>query len=230
METKSEKKYTTEKISGYLGKNPETTVTKNGHTKVSFTVASNVEKDNVNWTNVQIWPGKNEVFDHEMKKGDFVELKGYFKEFETESGLKKAFIALEMMNHKIKTEQKFKWGQQEIIRGNLGQTPEIKEVKSKEGKTYDVAVFSIASNESPSDHTEPQWTSCQVWNKDIDENRIEELGKGDFIEVRGLRGKEYETKSGELKRDLMVTEVTIIRKNPEGNQAIGSQIGETVKM
>jgi single-stranded DNA-binding protein len=227
MGTKNEKKFVTEKISGYLGQNPETTITKNNHTRIAFSIASHPDEKTVSWTKVQIWPEKDEVFNHEMKKGDFVELKGYFKEFETESGLKKAFIAMEVMNHKIKTEQKFKWGEREVITGNLGQTPEIKEVKGKDNKTYEVAVFSIASHP---DNSEVQWTSCQVWNNDIEENRIEELGKGDFVEVKGLRGKEYQTKSGEIRRDLMVSDITVLRKNPEQNQGTVSPIGETVKM
>jgi single-stranded DNA-binding protein len=210
METKIEKKYPVETISGYLGGNPKEKVTKENDILITFSVANHIDNETVEWINIRMSPQKNEVIEHAMTKGDFVELRGYFIELENKVGIQKEFIASEIMNHKIKTERKFKDEPQEIVIGNLGQTPEIKKITAKDEKMYTVAVFSIADH---SDISTTNWTSCQVWDENIGKNNVEKLGKGDFVELKGFRGREYQTKSGEKRRDLMVGEIKILKKN-----------------
>ncbi len=96
------------------------------------------------------------------------------------------------------------------VKGNLGQSPEVKEVKGKDDKIHRVAVFSIAEN---SDSEKTNWIPCRVWNENFGKTEVEKLGKGDFVELTGYNGKEFLTKNGETKRDLIVTEIKLLKSH-----------------
>lgn len=185
-------------LSGRLGADAKLGESKNEKKQVlTFSVADNSDKDNVKWNNVQMW--ENNIPEQQLKKGDSVELKGYFKSFETSSGMKEEFVATQVISHAAKQDVAFK----ETIKGNLGQNPEFKKVGDK-----DVASFSIGFTNAKD---ETAWQNVQVWDKNIEKNKINELKKGDFVELKGHYGKEYETKNQEIKRDFILEESKVIK-------------------
>jgi single-stranded DNA-binding protein len=191
--SKEEKEKKEITLSGHLGADAKLGESKNEKKSVlTFSIADNSEKDSTKWHNVQIWD-KN-IPAAQLKKGDIVELTGYFKTFESKNGPAEEFIANKVTSHNPKIVETFK--------GNLGQDPVIKEVNGKQ-----VAAFSIGKNNGDDTKT---WQNVQVWNEGIEKNKITELKKGDFVELKGHFGKEYQNKAGETKRDLILEETKII--------------------
>jgi len=185
-------------ISGRLGADAKLGESKNeGKQVLTFSVADNSDKDNVKWHNVQMWD-KN-IPKQDLQKGDAVELKGYFKSFTTESGEKQEFVGTKLTAHNVKQEASEKVS----IKGNLGQNPVFNKVGDK-----NVAAFSIGFK---NEKDETSWQNVQVWNQNIEKNKVDELKKGDFVELKGHYGKEYETKNHEIKKDLILEESRVLK-------------------
>jgi single-stranded DNA-binding protein len=139
------------------------------------------EGEGTKFINCEAWE-KNIDKVKDLKKGDFVELNGVSKEeYTTAKGEKKQDFNVYDATSLNKT-----------IKGNLGVDPIIKNVNEKE-----VANFSIAYKEGE----ETKWINCQAWEKNID--KIKDLKKGDFVELKGTLGKEY---GEDKKRDLIVND------------------------
>lgn len=84
-----------ETIKGNLGQNPIFQKSKNGYDVAAFSIGYKNEKNQTTWQNVQVWKNNIEKLKiHELKKGDFVELKGYYgKEYANKEGkVKKDFV------------------------------------------------------------------------------------------------------------------------------------------
>lgn len=189
---KKEKKEIT--VSGRLGDDAKLGESKNEKKPLlTFSIADNSDKENVKWHNVQMW-GDN-IPNIDLKKGDSVELKGYFKTYETEKGTREEFVATKLSS--------FSQKEQTSIKGNLGQDPEFKKVNDK-----DVAAFSVAMK---GDNDKTAWQNVQVWNENIEKNKVAELKKGDFVELKGRYGKEYQTKQGETKRDFILEDSRVLK-------------------
>src|ERR1017187_2562517 len=195
MEDNAKKERTTEVISGYLGKDAELGESKNEKKMVlSFDIAVNDDKDNVKWTKVQMWDKELAHLKGDLKKGDFVEVKGYHKEYKkTDGSTGLQFVANEVTNHIVKSNEK----SEAIVelKGNLGQIPEEKIYKVK-GEDKKALIFDLAQK----DGENVVWTKCTVWEEKIEKTGIDKLGKNDFVKLEGRFGKEYETKKGEVKR------------------------------
>ncbi len=149
-------------ISGRLGADAKLGESKNeGKQVLTFSVADNSDKDNVKWHNVQMWD--KSIPKQDLQKGDAVELKGYFKTFKTEKGEKEEFVGTKLTAHNLKQETSEKVS----IKGNLGQDPEFKKIGEK-----DVASFSIGFTDAQNKTT---WQNVQVWDKNIEKNKVHEL-------------------------------------------------------
>ncbi len=195
---KKEKEVT---ITGRLGADAAKGVSTNKEKPyVTFSVADN-SKGETKWHNVQMWD-KN-IPEVDLKKGDVVELKGSFKSYETKSGMKEEFVATEVTKHTPKLEASV--NKTEVIKGNLGQDPKIEKVNEK-----DVASFSVAMKGDTESST--TWQNVQVWNKNIDNNKIAELKKGDFVELTGHYGKEYQNSKQETKKDFILESSKVLKK------------------
>lgn len=198
----SEKKIVT--LSGYLGQDSitKTVNTEKGEKQVAtFSVADNSNKDAVKWNNVQLWD--KQIPKEPLKKGDHVELQGYYKSFDTANGKKEEFVATKLISHKQKEEKAQAEKKTETIKGNLGQNPEFKKVGDK-----DVAAFSIGYK---NEKEETAWQNIQVWQENIEKNKVYALKKGDFVELKGHYGKEYQTKNNETKRDFILEESRVLK-------------------
>ena len=219
--TQKKQKYEQVEVAGYVGKEPKLLESKNEKKMyISFDVAKNIDQENVKWNRIIVWEDKegsaSKLVDS-IKKADYVQVKGYEKPYtytDKKTGeIKKAIdiIATEVHNHKINPETKIKNDARDSVKGNLGGTPEIKTVKTANGEK-EVAVFSLALKKANKDD-KTEWVNVQVWDKNIAKSGVKDLGKNDYVELKGTFGKEYTTKSGEVKRDLIANEVNVLKKN-----------------
>jgi single-stranded DNA-binding protein len=194
----NEKKATSDLIiKGRLGSDAKLSESKNDKKPVlTFSVAESIEKDKVKWHNVQVWDKK--IPEQTLKKGDEVELKGYLKTFDTSKGPQEEFVA-----NRVTFIQSAPIKVSDTLKGNLGQDPEFKKIGEK-----NVAAFSIGVK---TDKDEKLWQNVQVWDKNIEKNKITELKKGDFVELKGYYGKEYQNKHNENKKDFILQESKLLR-------------------
>ena len=180
----------------------------------TFSVADNSKGEKPEWHNVQMWEEKFPKNITDIKKGDMVELKGYNKSFDVKAGegekkTKTEFVATEVVSHQAKKAQSESTKERVTLKGNLGQEPVI--TKVKDDKT--VAAFSIAVKQEGSD--KPNWQQVQVWNEAIEKNKITDLKKGDFVEMKGYYGKEYQNKNQETKQDFVLEESRVLKQAQE---------------
>src|ERR1035437_686354 len=223
MEKKATKDDSTKKIeslTGRLGSDIEfkdVKVKGNDGTKkvATFSVADNSKgKDKPEWHNVQMWEEKFPKNIKDIKKGDLVELKGFNKSFEAKAGEGKAkteFVATDVVSHQAKKEKTENVKERITLKGNLGQDPVI--TKVKDDKT--VAAFSIAVKQDGGDKEKPNWQQVQVWNDAIEKNKIADLKKGDFVELKGYLGKEYQNSKQETKQDFVLEECRVLKQAQE---------------
>jgi single-stranded DNA-binding protein len=208
-----------ETLKGRLGSEIEFTEVKiKGGTETkkvaTFSVADNSKGKEPVWHNVQMWEDKFPKIFQDIKKGDLVELKGYNKSFQVsaiENKTKTEFVATEILSHQAKKDSAAAVKEIVSIKGNLGQDPII--TKTINDKT--VAAFSIAVKTEGSD--KPNWQQVQVWNEAIEMNKISELKKGDFVQLKGYYGNEYQNKMGETKQDFVLEESKVLKKNLEND-------------
>lgn len=215
--TQDESTKKTETLKGRLGSEIEFNDVKlKGSTEVkkvvTFSLADNSKGKEPVWHNVQIWEDKFPKNIKEIKKGDLVELKGYNKTFETKAGegkTKTEFVATDVISHQAKSAKTENVKERHTLKGNLGQDP----VVSRVGDDKRVAAFSIAIKKDGSD--KPQWQQVQVWNEGIEKNKISDLKKGDFVELKGYYGKEYQNKDKEMKQDFVLEESKLLKHAQE---------------
>ena len=206
---KTQKKSNVTYLSGYLGADAAWVETnKDKKRLLTFNIATNNANEEVKWTKIQFWDDKENPIENDLKKGDYVELKGYFKnEQGKEVALNPEFVLEELINHKIKDQTKLNGGPAHTLKGNLGQDPLLKLVEI-DGVEKKVVLFSLAHNENES----TKWINCQTWGTKIKSAGVEGLQKGDFVKVQGYFGKEYTTAGGEKKQDLYIDECVILKK------------------
>ena len=219
-ETKDDSTKKIESLTGRLGSDIEfkdVKVKGNDGTKkvATFSVADNSKgKDKPEWHNVQMWEEKFPKNIKDIKKGDLVELKGYNKSFEAKAGEGKSkteFVATSLVSHQAKKEKTENVKERITLKGNLGQDPVI--TKVKDDKT--VAAFSIAVKQDGGDKEKPHWQQVQVWNDAIEKNKIADLKKGDFVELKGYMGKEYQNSKQETKQDFVLEESRVLKQAQE---------------
>src|ERR1035437_1827702 len=216
-ETKDDSTKKIETLKGRLGSDIEfndVTTKAKGETKkvATFSVADNSKGNEPVWHNVQMWEEKFPKNIKDIKKGDLVELKGYNKSFEAKAGEGKAkteFVATSVVSHQAKKEKTENVKERVTLKGNLGQDPVVTKVKGD--KT--VAAFSIAVKQEGGD--KPKWQQVQVWNETIEKNKIADLKKGDFVEIKGYMGKEYQNKNQETKQDFVLEESRVLKQAQE---------------
>lgn len=213
-----------ESLKGRLGSDIEfkDVTTKAGEAKkvAAFSVAENSKDKETVWHNVQMWEEKFPKNIQDIKKGDLVELKGYNKAFETKAGeTKTEFIATEVVSHEVKKKEAETVKERVTLKGNLGQDP----VMTKVGDDKTVAAFSIAVKKDGSDT--PNWQQVQVWNEGIEKNKITDLKKGDFVELKGYYGKEYQNAKQETKQDFVLEESKLLKHAHEKELAPKKSVG-----
>lgn len=196
-------KYSTHKaadtLKGYLGCDSKIINVKlnYGTSKVATFALSESQKPESH--NVQIW-GRN-IPSIPLKKGDYVELDGFNKTFDTANGKKQEFVATQVTAHKKAEEIK----RAATIKGNLGQDPVF--TKSKKGE--DVAAFSLKYK---NEFNQTNWQNVQVWKNNIEKLKIRELRKGDFVEIKGYYGKEFRTNEGRIKKDFVLENCLVLKQ------------------
>jgi single-stranded DNA-binding protein len=184
---------------------PDVVITKAGDKPIAkFNIVTKNGQD-ISYTNCVAWDSNIPKVE-KLIKDDLVELKGYFgNEYTTKKGeTKRDFVIKECT--KLNT----------TIKGNIGQgygdNPEIviKEVSGKQ-----VANFSVAINDAneKGDKLDPKWYNCQAWGENI--KLVENLKKGDFVELKGVFGKEYKNSKGELKQDFIVNSSNLLMSAAE---------------
>ena len=144
--------------------------------------------ENTKWVNCEAWE-KNIEKVKDLKKGEFVELKGILKDEYTTAKNETKRDLLVFDSTKLS----------QTVKGNLGADVVIKEVGEPAKK---VANFSIAVKEGET----TKWINCQAWEKNVE--KVNELKKGDFVEIKGILGKEY---GEDKKRDLIVSDSTTLK-------------------
>lgn len=220
MDKKKSKEESEKKIvmlSGRLGQDSTTkkVQTEKGEKQVAtFSIADNSDKNSVKWNNVQLWD--KQIPKEPLKKGDLVELQGYYKSFDTAKGQKEEFVATKVISHKLKEEKAQTEKKVETIKGNLGQNPEFKKVGDK-----NVAAFSIGYK---SENDKTTWQNIQAWEESIEKNKVYALKKGDFVELKGYFGKEYQTKNNEIKRDFILEESKVLKEAVKQEEKRGKGI------
>ena len=211
-----------ESLTGRLGSDIEfkdVKVKSKGETQTksvaTFSVADNSKgKDKPEWHNVQMWEEKFPKNIKDIKKGDLVELKGYNKSFEAKAGEGKSkteFVATSVVSHQAKKEKTENVKERITLKGNLGQDPVITKVKGDKI----VAAFSIAVKQEGGDKEKPNWQQVQVWNEAIEKNKIADLKKGDFVELKGYMGKDYQNSKQETKQDFVLEESRVLKQAQE---------------
>lgn len=187
----NEEKKPLEILRGNLGQDVvvETIQTKEKGEKevANFSIAIK-DGENTKWVNCEAWE-KNIEKVRDLKKGEFVELKGILKDEYTTAKNETKRDLLVFESTKLS----------QTIKGNLGADVVIKEVGEP---TKKVANFSIAIKEGET----TKWINCQAWEKNID--KVNDLKKGDFVEIKGILGKEY---GEDKKRDLIVSDSTTLK-------------------
>jgi single-stranded DNA-binding protein len=188
----------------------------------TFSLAENLPGKDTAWHNVQLWEDKFPKNIKDIKKGDLVELKGNTRTFETKAGegkTKTEFVATQVASHQAKKAQTENVKERVTLKGNLGQDPVVR--KTPDNKT--VAGFSIAIKKDGSD--KPNWQQVQVWNEAIEKNKITNLKKGDFVELKGYYGKEYQNSKQETKQDLVLEESRVLKQAQEKELAPKKESG-----
>lgn len=187
----NEEKKPLETLRGNLGQDVvvETIQTKEKGEKevANFSIAIK-DGENTKWVNCEAWE-KNIEKVRDLKKGEFVELKGILKDEYTTAKNETKRDLLVFESTKLS----------QTIKGNLGADVVIKEVGEP---TKKVANFSIAIKEGET----TKWINCQAWEKNIE--KVSDLKKGDFVEIKGILGKEY---GEDKKRDLIVSDSTTLK-------------------
>lgn len=187
----NEEKKPLEILRGNLGQDVvvETIQTKEKGEKevANFSIAIK-DGENTKWVNCEAWE-KNIEKVRDLKKGEFVELKGILKDEYTTAKNETKRDLLVFESTKLS----------QTIKGNLGADVVIKEVGEP---TKKVANFSIAIKEGET----TKWINCQAWEKNIE--KVSDLKKGDFVEIKGILGKEY---GEDKKRDLIVSDSTTLK-------------------
>lgn len=187
----NEEKKPLEILRGNLGQDVvvETIQTKEKGEKevANFSIAIK-DGENTKWVNCEAWE-KNIEKVRDLKKGEFVELKGILKDEYTTAKNETKRDLLVFESTKLS----------QTIKGNLGADVVIKEVGEP---TKKVANFSIAIKEGET----TKWINCQAWEKNIE--KVNDLKKGDFVEIKGILGKEY---GEDKKRDLIVSDSTTLK-------------------
>jgi len=209
-------------------------------TFATFTVAENKPgEEKATWHNVQLWEGKAtekagktskedvKAFLGDLQKGDYVKIRGYeedasYTNKEGNKVEKKEFIATSIEAHTKKEEVKKSTDNTITVKGRLGTDPEHKELDG--GKK--AVSFSVATGEKDK---VTQWQKCQVFDKHIESSGVDKLKKGDTVEIKGYLGKEYTKQGGEIARDLIISEATVLKhaqdKSEKQEQTQGPAIG-----
>lgn len=228
--TQEESNKKTETLKGRLGSEIEFNDVKlKGSAEVkkvaTFSLADNSKGKEPVWHNVQLWEDKFPKNIKDIKKGDLVELKGYTKTFETKAGegkTKTEFVATDVASHQVKNAKTENVKERHTLKGNLGQDPVI----SKVGEDKRVAAFSIAVKKDGSD--KPEWQQVQVWNEGIEKNKISDLKKGDFVELKGYYGKEYQNKQNETKQDFVLEESKVLKQAQKEELGTKKSVGMSI--
>jgi single-stranded DNA-binding protein len=211
MEINEETQQKKETVKGRLGADVEVKPVQMKNLEIkkvaTFSVATTVNNETV-WQNVQMWEDKFPPNVNDLKKGDSVELQGYFKPYKDKHGKEqKEFITTTFVGHQPKVANE----NLVTFKGNLGGDPQI---KTLEGGRQ-VANFSIGIK---ANQEEVKWQNSQVWEGKIDKLKINELKKGDFIEIKGTFAKEYPNSKGETVKDVIVQELKVLKTALELNE------------
>lgn len=126
---------------------------------------------------------------------------------------KTEFIATDMASPQSKKEQTENVKQRATLKGNLGQDPVFIKVEGEKR----VAAFSIAIKKDGNDT--PHWQQVQVWKEGIEKNKIVDLKKGDFVELKGYYGKEYQNSKQETQKDFVLEESRVLKQAQERDLA-----------
>ena len=105
------------------------------------------------------------------------------------------------------------------INGNIASDVNIKNLKSKDGKDFTVASFSIAENDKEGN---VKYTNCLAYNDKV--SSVENLKKGDFVHLFGKEKKSIGKDNKEY-TSLKVYSVKLL-KAKEQNKAKGKEIAE----
>ena len=105
------------------------------------------------------------------------------------------------------------------INGNIASDINIKNLKSKDGKDFTVASFSIAENDKEGN---VKYTNCLAYNDKV--SSVENLKKGDFVHLFGKEKKSIGKDNKEY-TSIKVYSVKLL-KAKEQNKAKGKEIAE----
>ena len=105
------------------------------------------------------------------------------------------------------------------INGNIASDVNIKNLKSKDGKDFTVASFSIAENDKEGN---VKYTNCLAYNYKV--SSVENLKKGDFVHLFGKEKKSIGKDNKEY-TSIKVYSVKLL-KAKEQNKAKGKEIAE----
>lgn len=105
------------------------------------------------------------------------------------------------------------------INGNIASDVNIKNLKSKDGKDFTVASFSIAENDKEGN---VKYTNCLAYNDKV--SNVENLKKGDFVHLFGKEKKSIGKDNKEY-TSIKVYSVKLL-KAKEQNKAKGKEIAE----
>lgn len=105
------------------------------------------------------------------------------------------------------------------INGNIASDVNIKNLKSKDGKDFTVASFSIAENDKEGN---VKYTNCLAYNDKV--SSVENLKKGDFVHLFGKEKKSIGKDNKEY-TSIKVYSVKLL-KAKEQNKAKGKEIAE----
>lgn len=105
------------------------------------------------------------------------------------------------------------------INGNIASDVNIKNLKSKDGKDFTVASFSIAENDKEGN---VKYTNCLAYNDKV--SSVENLKKGDFVHLFG-KEKKIIGKDNKEYTSIKVYSVKLL-KAKEQNKAKGKEIAE----
>lgn len=94
------------------------------------------------------------------------------------------------------------------VRSGYSELPEVTISKVGDKPLAKFAIYSRNGEET-------KITTCVAWDTNIP--KVEKLVKDDLVEIKGYYGKEYPTKTGELKQDFIVKECTKLNTSLKGN-------------
>ncbi len=201
QETKNEEIIIKGKVRSGYSDLPEIIISKIGDKPIArFAIYSKNGTEKSVITNCIAWDTNIPKVEN-LEKDDLVEIKGsYGKVFTTKTGeTKQDFIVKECV--KLNSSLKGNIGK------GFGDNPDIviKEINGKK-----VANFSICINE---DSDSKKWYNCQAWGDKI--KGVENYKQGDFVELKGVFGKEYKNQKDEIKHDFIVNSTTMIISSNE---------------